>query len=482
MSCRHELSWFVHLIIALTKSRMHVFETVVVIGCGTIGLPSAVAFAERGATVTGVDVDIQRLARLACGDLDRLDDGLAGALQSALARGALRFSTSMDRADTPRAFIIAVQTPVDGAGHPDLAYLDAAMEAVLVCARRDDLIVLRNTVSIGTTRRIAAEIRQRGLTLRLAACPDRSLTGNSYREQFLIPTIIGGVDERSTEAAAALFRRIGEVVPVSSSDTAEAAKLFCNVQRDIQFATANQFALICEQRSIDFSGVTAAAAYHYPRFSIARPGPVGGGCLPKDGVLLAMTEDGPLDTMPLVAAARGLNLSLVDVVANVTIAHVQQRMTEHPTIAILGMAFKGTPPTADRRGSFGVALAEQLAARLTHAVIRTWDPVLSPDADGQRLDDALGAADCVILANDHPFLDQINWREMAARLKPGALIYDACGRDPIPCNALPNAVLFHSFGRNAGRQIALQGTKATITQSATAQSASAQSRQGACDK
>jgi UDP-N-acetyl-D-mannosaminuronic acid dehydrogenase len=306
---------------------------------------------------------------------------------------------------------------------------------------------VRTTIPIGTTRKLADTIRDRGGRLLVAACPDRSVAGRSFQEQSSVPTIVGGVDAKSTRAAAELFMQLGPVVGVASPETAEAIKLFCNTQRDITFAIANQFALICENLGLDFDEIRRAGTHMYPRFSLARPGPVGGDCLSKDSFLLGHSAGDTPDPLPLVFAARRLNLSLIDFVATAVCAHVCKTAPSRPVIAVLGLAFKGEPTTTDQRQSFGIAFAEAISMRLPNADVRTWDPSPAAGDDNEVPENTVGAADVVVLANDHPALSRIDLRRTAALLRQGGLIYDVCGRDLNGSGPLPNDVAFHSFGR-----------------------------------
>ena len=425
---------------------MNDIKHVTMVGCGTIGLPCALAFATRGVSVAAIDVDLERISRLSQGRVERMDVGLAEALATAMANKTIAFASSIDRAAAPTAFIIAVQTPVDPDGNPEWRFLRAAMDTVLERAAPEDLIVLRSTVPVGATRMLANEIGDRGLRILMAACPDRTVSGDSFREQFTTPAIVGGVDAESMRAAAALFARLGPVVAVASAETAEAVKLFCNVQRDIQFAAANQFALACESLGLDFEEIRRAGMHEYPRFSVARPGPVGGDCLTKDGFLLAAALGGR-DSLPLALSARRLNLSLVEFVTTAICRHVDRVAPRPSVVAVLGMAFKGAPATADQRRSFAIALSQAIKSRLQDVEIRTWDPVASTREASGGMEQAVRGADAVVLANDHPALGRLELGRLAMLLRRGALIYDACGRDRDGLGRLPNAVVFHSFGR-----------------------------------
>ena len=116
-----------------------------------------------------------------------------------------------------------------------------------------------------------------------------------------------------------------------------------------------------------------------------------------------------------------------------------------PVVAVLGLAFKGDPPTADRRGSFGVALAERLRADLAHATLRLGEP--TSDAAAERdLDRAVAGADVVVIANDHPLIKALDPPTLARSLRGGALIYDACSALAPAIEALPNAVTLRRIG------------------------------------
>ena len=408
---------------------------IVVVGCGAIGLPLATAFATRGFEVLGIDTDPARLAALRGGRSGAIEEGLSDALAAALASGRLAFADALAASDRPRAFILAVPTPVDRT--PVLGHVEAAAASVVRVARDGDLMLVRATVPVGTTRRLADAARGK---LLVAACPDRSLAGRCFLEQFSVPHIVGGIDASATRAAAQLFARLGPTIEVSAPEVAEAVKLFANVQRDVTFALANQLALAAEALDLDFGEIARAASDGYPRFSLARPGPVGGPCLTKDTALLAdsLAEGG----LSIPVAARALNQSLLD--------HVAQAVSRHTSagavIAVLGLAFKGDPPTADRRGSFGVALAQRLRCDLPQAQLRLFEPT-----DGHDLDRIVAGADVVVIANDHAQIKALDPSALALSLRAGALIYDACCALAPVAGALPNAVRLRRLGDGSAR-------------------------------
>ena len=389
---------------------------IVVIGCGAIGLPLAVALASRGASVLGIDADPARVADLTAGRTALGDSGLAEGLRTGLEEGGLGFSAVLNTAPDERAYVLAVPTPARADGAFDTGPIEAAMAAVSAAARRDELVCVRSTIPIGATRALAGAYASAGLMF--AACPDRSVAGNAYAEQFSLPHVVGGLGDTAGVRAAAIFAHLGTVVRAPDPETAEAIKLFANVQRDVSFALANQFALISEAAGIDLAVVRQVGAAGFPRFSLARPGPVGGPCLTKDiALLLASAGLESVDTR-LLSAARSLNESLADRIA----AAVETELAERPgqAVAILGLAFKGTPPTGDQRGAFAAALCERLVGRLPKLDLRRWDPVAEPPAGRAA---AVRRAGVVVLANDHPDLAI----GLDAELSADAVVFDLTG-------------------------------------------------------
>ena len=195
---------------------------VVVIGCGAIGLPLAAALASKGAQVLGIDNDAAKTAELGAGRTGLVEVGLAEALRQGLEDGGLAFAPALTAAGHARAYVIAVPTPALADGGFDRAPLDRALAEVAAVARPADLVCIRSTLPIGATRALAASFPSAGLAF--AACPDRSVAGNAYAEQFSVPHIVGGLDEAAGARAEALFAALGTVVRTPDPETAEAIR------------------------------------------------------------------------------------------------------------------------------------------------------------------------------------------------------------------------------------------------------------------
>ena len=238
-------------------------------------------------------------------------------------------------------------------GTPILANVEAAIEAIAASARDHDLLVVRATVPIGTSRKLAGMLAARGRSLLVAACPDRSVAGRSFRR-----AVFGAAHHRRHGPACGrsrrrLFGRLGPTVQVSTPETAEAVKLFANVQRDVTFALANQFALVSEQLDLDFGEIVRAGSEGYRAFLAGAPGP-GRGTVPAEGYRHprpSLTEPGTLD---LARAARKLNESLLDHVANAVKQHLDRanvRGRSWPCSALPSKEIHRRPIDAARSGS-----------------------------------------------------------------------------------------------------------------------------------
>ena len=258
-----------------------------VVGTGHIGLPLAAVLADAGFSVVGYDTNDDFVTRVnTTGTVDFQEEGLSELLAKHLHRGLTLTSTPPDRQDI---YVITVGTPLEvGQERPNLDRIRVAVQRIAPGFGENPLVVLRSTVSIGTTRRIVLpEIRRYTERFGLAFCPERTIEGRAIPEMRSLPQIIGGVDAESADRAEALFRRITEsIVRVSSLEAAEMIKLINNTYRDLTFAFANEVALIAEHMGLSAREMIHAANVNYPRSGVARPGFVGGPCLEKDALIL----------------------------------------------------------------------------------------------------------------------------------------------------------------------------------------------------
>jgi UDP-N-acetyl-D-glucosamine dehydrogenase len=262
-----------------------------IIGLGYVGLPLAVAFAESGQAVIGLDVDQ--------GKVDQLNAGhsyIEDVPDSALAPLSTRLQLTTEYGDLAQceAVVICVPTPLSNAREPDLTYLIESAKPLAEVLRAGQLVVLESTTYPGTTReRLLPILETSGLTVgadfHLAFSPERIDPGRTDFTVRSTPKLVGGITEACTERARALYAEICEtVIVLSTPETAELSKLLENIFRSVNIALVNELAQLCDRLEIDVWEVIDAASSKPFGFMRFDPGPgMGGHCLPVDPFYLA---------------------------------------------------------------------------------------------------------------------------------------------------------------------------------------------------
>ncbi len=267
-------------------------KIVTVFGLGFIGLPLSLSFALRGCQVTGVDVNEKLVNDLNQGITFHLEkkDGytIQQILKEQIAHG--RFKATMDAASalaSSSEIIVAVGVPVIN-GIPDLSYIKSAVKTISAHLRNGQLVIIRSTVTPGTTRHVLQPILEStGLQAEkdfyLAYAPERIAEGRAFEEFENMPTIIAGVGPKSRQRAKELLSIVtrADLIEASSIEVAEISKVFENISRDVDIAMVNEFSTITKALGIDIFEVIKLANTH-KRVNLLTPGPgVGGYCLPN---------------------------------------------------------------------------------------------------------------------------------------------------------------------------------------------------------
>jgi len=340
-----------------------------VIGQGYVGLTLAAAAAVDGFPVIGVDLDEARVAALTEGRqvVPGVDETLfAGGLDS----GRLRFSTAFDSVSASDVVVICVPTPVTE-HRPDLSMVESAGREVGARLRRGTLVVLESTTYPGTTEQVLQPLLERsgrkvGRDVWLAFSPERIDPGNLKYGLRTTPRVVGGMDQTSTELAAAFYRRIvDDVNTVSDCRTAEMAKLLENTFRMVNIALVNELAVLCGEQGIDTWEVIAAAATKPFGFMPFQPGPgVGGHCIPLDPTYLAWQSR--RDTgrpFRLVELAQDINAEMPGYVTRRIVDALGQRGVSLRDARVLALGVTYKPDVGDLRESAAVETLAQLARR-----------------------------------------------------------------------------------------------------------------------
>jgi UDP-N-acetyl-D-glucosamine dehydrogenase len=266
---------------------------VCVIGQGYVGLPLAVEFAQAGFSVTGIDLDVERVTALNAGQ-SYIPDVESTRLQAMLAQGRYAASADLTCLGDADAIVICVPTPLRKSKDPDISFVLSAANEVAQRMRAGQLIVLESTTYPGTTDEVLLPMFEgKGLSVGrdffLAFSPERIDPGNQRFKVQDIPKVVGGVTAECTKVAGLLYGQIvGRVFPVSSTVVAELAKLYENTFRSVNIALANEFALMCRHLGVSVWEVIDAAATKPFGFMPFYPGPgIGGHCIPIDPMYLS---------------------------------------------------------------------------------------------------------------------------------------------------------------------------------------------------
>ena len=339
------------------RERLAGQPTVGVIGLGYVGLPLAVAFAESGATVIGVDADARRVAGVNAG-ASFIEDVPGAALQALVRAGRLAATGEVGGLKEADAIVICVPTPLGKSKEPDISFIVAAADAVATIIRAGQLVVLESTTYPGTTQEILLpRFAARGLTAGrdffLAFSPERIDPGNRQWTLRDIPKVVGGLTPACRELVTALYARITpRVVPVSGPETAEMVKLFENTFRSVNIALVNEFAIMCRKLGISVWEVVAAAATKPFGFMPFWPGPgLGGHCLPSDPYYLSWKVRLEGYEPRFITFADEINRHMPGyVVQMVTDAlNDRARAVRGANVLVLGVAYK--PNVSDTRDS-----------------------------------------------------------------------------------------------------------------------------------
>jgi UDP-N-acetyl-D-glucosamine dehydrogenase len=403
---------------------------VAVVGQGYVGLSLACAAAEAGFTVTGIDVDPDRVAALTAGELcvPGVDQT---AFQRGMATGRLAFAAGGQALATADVVCICVPTPVRD-HTPDLSYVEQACRDVAEHLTGGRLVVLESTTYPGTTNELVAPLLEAsgqrvGRDFLLAYSPERIDPGNQEFHFANTPRIVGGTTAEATAVAALFYEQmIEKVVTVSSARAAELAKLLENTFRHVNIALVNEMAMVCHETGIDVWEVIEAAATKPFGFMAFTPGPgVGGHCIPLDPAYLAWQVRRDVGhQFRILEQAQDVNAQMPAWVAR----RIGEALNEHAKplkgarILILGVAYK--PDVGDMRESPSLQVMAALARR--GAKLSFHDPFVDAvDLDGRRLARAtltrrtVAGADLVTLLTPHSSYD-LEWLARTA-----ALLFDA---------------------------------------------------------
>jgi UDP-N-acetyl-D-glucosamine dehydrogenase len=402
-----------------------------IIGCGYVGLPLALRFADVGQRVTGFDLDQSKVDKLNAGrsyiqhiPAEKIREHVQGK----------RFSATTDFAQVRGmdAVLICVPTPLDERREPDLSYVENTAKAIAPHLQRNQLIVLESTTYPGTTEELVLPILEKGglhcpldrgtsgkdvaTDFYLAFSPEREDPGNKQYGLAQIPKVVGGINPPSGRAAAAMYAQIvSKVVPVTSTRAAEMVKLMENIFRCVNIAMVNELKLLCLRMGLDIWEVIDSAATKPFGFMPFYPGPgLGGHCIPVDPYYLSWKAREYDFATRFIELAGEINTEMPYHVVNAvgTALNEREKSVKGSKILLLGVAYK--KDVDDLRESPSLKLLELLTSR--GALIDYNDPYFpalfkmrhydfSQKRSIELTPAAVSSYDCVLIATDHTSYD-----------------------------------------------------------------------------
>ena len=380
-------------------------ENVIVIGLGYVGLTFALHLSNLGKRVYGIDKNPLLCADLKEGKSEITENGLKEMLAEAIQKKTFLINEKNINLNKGNVYIVTVGTPLES-NNSSSNQIDEVKNFLIEAIRDQDLIILRSTVKIGTTVRLYEDLSiATGKVFYMAMCPERTIEGNAIDELRNLPQIISGVDSRSLKKVDEFFKTIGtETVHVENTNSAEFIKLISNTYRDLNFAFANEIAIIGSAYGINVWDAINSANYKYPRNDIKLPGLTGGPCLEKDPKILASSAKEKGLNAELSLTGRKVNLSLPRVSMDKILNHNSFLAIPRDKYLILGLAFKGKPANKDTRGSLAFLIADVIRDKFPFATIVAWDPLISHDPNislSQNLILDLSDADVIFLQNNN---------------------------------------------------------------------------------
>jgi UDP-N-acetyl-D-glucosamine dehydrogenase len=388
---------------------------VAIVGAGYVGLPLAQVFAESGKTVVLVDVDADRVEQLNRGE-SYVEDVSSEDLRRLVGNHLVSASTDYDVLREADAILVALPTPLSRQREPDLSIILSASAEIATRLKPGQLVVLESTTYPGTTREQLLPVLEHGSGLtagrdfHLAFSPERVDPGRSDWKAKNVPKVVGGIDEDSTEAAAALYgSAIDTVHRVSSPEAAELTKLLENIFRSVNIALVNELAQLCDRMGIDVWEVVEAAATKPFGFMSFKPGPgLGGHCIPVDPFYLTWKAREYGFYTEFIELAGKVNESMpyfCRSLVSQALNHARQRSLKGSRILVLGVAYK--PDIGDMRESPAIKLIGLL--QNAGADVAYHDPHVPSFAEnGVALRSAQlepGDYDCVVIVTDHSGID-----------------------------------------------------------------------------
>jgi UDP-N-acetyl-D-mannosaminuronic acid dehydrogenase len=375
-----------------TQTSCGEYDICVVGGAGHVGAPLSIVLALMGFRTLVYDLNPKALELLQTGNLPFMEDGGEKMLREVLPTKRLGFTSDLSCVRGVPNLILTIGTPIDEFHNPVRSVVTDCVGGLFPYLDGTRLLILRSTVSPGTTDELDRFLKRNGKDIAVAFCPERVVQGNAIKEIQTMPQIVSGTTPEAEEMAAEIFQRIAPKIVRIRPMEAEFTKLICNAYRYIQFAATNQFYMMVESAGCNYNAVVRAVKDDYLRMrDFPGPGFAAGPCLHKDMLQIAAFAQGQFE---LGHAAIHVNEGLP--------AYLVSRLErEYPLdrmrVGLLGMAFKAE--SDDVRSSLSYKL-KKLLKHVALEVLCT-DPYVRDDPSLVPLEEVLEGGELLIIAAPH---------------------------------------------------------------------------------
>ena len=411
---------------------------VCVVGLGYVGVPLAVASAQSGFSVIGVDVEKEKVSMINKG-ICYVEDAYSEKHLSELVRAGTISATEnlSDGATSSDIVIVCVPTPLDPRGEPDLSFLKSVAKDLSKNLSGFKLIIVESTSFPGTTTDIFQPLLERNgkrpeKDFALVYSPERIDYGNAKFGVRNIPKVVGGINNESTQLGAEFYKAIldAPVVTVGSPSVAEATKMLENIFRYVNIALVNELAILHETLGVDFVEAINAAATKPFGFMPHYPGPgVGGHCIPKDPFYLVFKAKQAGLALRLVSASKAVNKMMpIHTIERLAKAlKASKKNLSNTNVVVWGLAYKGE--VKDTRRSPSLDLLKLL--KQSQAKIRVFDPFVRQVTIGGKAYESSSSemesvrdADALIIATAHNAFRSVDLFKVKNVMRDNPILYD----------------------------------------------------------
>lgn len=367
-------------------------------GCGHVGLPLALKFAEKNFTTYAIDINHDAINALNRGKLPYKEIGGQKLLKKVLKKKKIIFTDDYEKIKKSRFVIITVGTPLNKRNKPDMSFVFSVIKKIKNYISQSSSIILRSTVFPGTTRKVINFVKANKIKCKISYCPERVAQGKSLEEIENLTQIISSENQQEKKKIEKLFLKICKKTIELSIEEAEYSKLFSNAWRYIQFGITNEFYTLCENANLNYKKIFHAMKDNYPRNEgLPKHGFAGGPCLPKDAIQLFYSSE---KYSLLAKSAYMVNENLPNFLVNQASKKINLK---NKNVCVLGTTFK--QDIDDERGSLSIKLIRLL--KLRGSKVFTYDPYINNESE---LKNILKKCKIIFLGVPHSKFKKLNFK------------------------------------------------------------------------